>query len=146
MSADQLIVAYIEIKGETPPDNLTLRDADFYTAVKPSLIRVAGIKRHLQDAGFTIVDPASGNYTCWDNRILVQGSKQRFEEVFGLEVAENHERRHDNAPTHFRRGNLDIGEDNFLAENVTNVIFPTISEIEPVTQRRKVRHALMGAF
>lgn len=144
MSEDKPITAYVEIKGETPPDTLSVRDVDFYKAVKPSAMRVAGVKRKLLELGFTMVDPKTGDYNCWDNRIIVRGSKGRFDEVFGLDVVQNNDHSKD-ASTHFSHATLNI-KDESLADNVTNVIFATKAEIEPDVSSRRVARTTRGGF
>ena len=90
MSVDQLITAYIEIKVEKPDDSMTPRHPKFFEAIKPPPSRVETVKHSLKKNGFILVNTDKANIRPpRHNEIVVQGSIERFREVFGANILEN---------------------------------------------------------
>lgn len=90
MSADQLITAYVEIKVEKPDDSMTPSHPKFFEAIKPPPSRMEKVKNSLKKNGFILVNIEKANLRApRHNEIVVQGSIERFREVFGPNILES---------------------------------------------------------
>ncbi len=134
---DDEITVYVEIKGNKPEEPIELSDPRFGEAVKPPIQRVKRVEGRLRELGFSLVDTSTGNYHTWGNRVVIRGSKERLDEVFGLNVIENGDFSPD-ARTHYTKQFMEI-KDPYLLENVTNIEFTRAEEVTPVAQARRVR-------